>query len=463
MVELSTAKKNKIVLADYNYRRDIDNRLLMSQFSTLDFAVLEEILFSPIKIPIRKLAKNIDESEENVQLVLQKFQQTGLLVFEGDSVVVDKEMRKYYESEVHKFDPDFKPDMDFLQSLLKKVPIHVLPTWYAIPRTSNNIFDSLVERYLASPQIFQRYLMELNMGDPVLTAIVNDVYRAPDFCLTAADICAKYALTHEQFEESMLTLEFNFVCCLRYRKKGDEWKEVVTPFHEWLEYLAFLRNTTSKQVPDVSKIKRHRPHDYSFVQDMASVLNVAKKQSVSLNAKGYAALAAKCEELEENTSYLEQVIRKLRLIKLIDITDDKLNVLPESHEWLDMRLENRALYLYRHPCNRICSADLPSALVNERALREAEKSISRVLYSGWVLFDDFVKGVLAHINDHASVVLKKIGKNWRYTLPEYNSEEKSLLKAIVFEWLMEAGVTATGTYEGQDCFCVTAFGQSLFG
>lgn len=463
MVELSTAKKNKIALADYNYRRDIDNRLLMAQFSTLDLSVLEEILFSPLKIPVRKIAKNIDEPEENVQLVLKKFSQTGLLSFEDDSIVVDKELRKYFEAEMHKFDPDFKPDMDFLQGLLKKVPINVLPLWYAIPRTSNNIFDSLVEKYLATPQVFQRYLMELNMGDPALSAIVTDVYRSPDLCLTVKEVCAKYGLSHEQFEEAMLHLEFNFVCSLGYRKNGDEWREVVTPFQEWKDYLAFLRDTTAKAVPDFSKVKRMRPHDYSFVQDMASILHAAKKQLIVLNAKGYTLLASKCEELEDNTAYLEQVIRKLRLLKLIDIVDDKLVILEDVHEWLEMRLENRALYLYRHPLNRICSADLPSALTTERVIREAEKSITRVLYSGWILFDDFIKGIYVPITDHSSVVLKKVGKNWRYTIPEYNEDEKALLKAVIFEWLMEAGMTATGTYEDKDCFCVTSFGQSLFG
>lgn len=462
MLELSSAKKNKISLADYNYRRDIENRLLMAQFSTLDLAVLEEILFSPLNIPIRKLAKNIDEAESNVQLVLEKFSHTGLLTFEGDAIVIDKEMRKYYESELHKFDPNFKPDMDFLQSLLKKVPIHVLPAWYAIPRTSNNIFDSLIEKYLATPQVFHRYLMELNMGDPALSAIVQDVFRSPSLCLTAKEISDKYGLSHEQFEEIMLVLEFNFVCCLGYRKDGDEWREVVTPFHEWKEYLAFLRDTTTKPVPDFSKVKRRRPHDYSFVQDMAAILHLIKKQPIALNAKGYAFLASKCEELEDNTSYLEQVIQKLRLLKFAEIVDNKLQALSDSNEWLEMRLENRALYLYRHPLNSLASINLPPALGNEKAIREAEKSITRVLHAGWVLFDDFVKGALVSITD-TPISLKKIGKNWRYTLPEYNAEEKALIHAVIFEWLMEAGVTATGVYEGRDCFCVTSFGQSLFG
>lgn len=48
-------------------------------------------------------------------------------------------------------------------------------------------------------------------------------------------------------------------------------------------------------------------------------------------------------------------------------------------------------------------------------------------------------------------------------MPAYTEEEKEILKSTIFDWLFEIGVTAVGTYEGEDCFCVTPFGQSLFG
>jgi len=462
MIELASARKNKICLTDYNYRRDIENRLLMAHFSSLDQALLEEILYSPIKVAVRKLAKNIDAQEEAVAEALEKFSRAGLLAIEGDSIVVDKEMRKYFEAQASRFDPDFKPDMEFLQGLLKKVPIHVLPVWYAIPRTSNNIFDSLIEKYLQTPQIFHRYLMELNLGDPTLAAIVQDVYRSEGFKLSSKEIIDKYGLSREQFEESMLYLEFNFLCCLCYEKEGENWKETVTPFHEWREYLAFLRNTTPRPLADLSKAARFRPHDFSFVLDMAAVLHALSRQLVPANEKGWLLLASKLEEFEGPLSYVQEIVHKLQLLKLAAETGGKLEALPSAQEWLEMRLENRALFLYRHPYNSI-GARIPAHLQNEKAIRDAEKSLTRVLYSGWVLFDDFVQGVAVPIGDRAPVSLKKCGKTWRYVLPECGDDEKKLLKAVVFEWLFEAGITAVGTYEGKDCFCVTPFGQSLFG
>ena len=64
MAELSTLRKNKISLEDYDYKQDIENRLLMGQFTSKDLSVLEEILYSSIKIPVRKLAKSVDLDEK---------------------------------------------------------------------------------------------------------------------------------------------------------------------------------------------------------------------------------------------------------------------------------------------------------------------------------------------------------------------------------------------------------------
>ena len=364
MLEIGATKKNKISLSDYNHRKDIENRLLLASFSTLDLAVLEEILFSPLQLPVQKIAKALDESEKQVRAVLEKLAATGLLSMQGDTITVDKESRKYFEVEAAKFDPDFKPDMDFLQHLLRKVQIHVLPTWYAIPRTSNNIFDSLVEIYLATPHLFQRYLMEMNMGDPTVSAIAQDVFRAPDFRIPAADLMHKYDLSRAQFEEAMLLLEFHFVCCLSFERDGSHWKEIVTPFHEWREYLLFLRDTTPKPITDTGAIERKRPQDFAFIQDMTALLQHIKKQPLALSIKGYAALT----KISDNPSYIERLVRRLVHVQLAEKKSDKLYPSPAAEEWMEDRLEGRALpWLPRAP---------PSA-VPEKTIREAEKSITR--------------------------------------------------------------------------------------
>ncbi len=132
MLDLSAVRKNKITLEDYDYRQDIENRLLMSQFSTCDLNVLEEILYSSLKIPTRKLAKSVDLDEEELLPILKKISKTGLFAFEDDSIVVDKDLRKYFEAQALKFDPDFRPGMEFFR---------VSAPQSADPRSTHLVFD----------------------------------------------------------------------------------------------------------------------------------------------------------------------------------------------------------------------------------------------------------------------------------------------------------------------------------
>ncbi len=478
MLETLVPKKNKVTLADYSYQRDIENRLLMSQFTTLDLSVLEDILYSSLNISLKKLAKNLSVDEKRVRPIVQKFSQTGLLSLDGDQIVVDKEMRKYFEAQIVKFDEDFCPGVEFVLGLLRKVPIHVLPTWYSIPRTSNNIHDSVIEKHLQTPQVFQRYLSELNLTDPLLTSIVDEVYSAPDFKVRAEDLMQKLSISHEQFEESLLLLEFNFVCCLSYEKVDDRWEEIVTPFHEWREYLTYLRDSECVSLKENAKIQRNRPDDFSFVQDMGQLLLLAKKQEINLTKKNALGLllptadvcetlASKCKSLNVKDAfflpYVYRLITKLGLLKLADIIDGQLCVLEGAKDWLDMNSEDRAIHLYRHPLNHIVSVDLPPSLASDRHVRETEKSIIRALDVSWVYFDEFLKGVHIPLGPTSMIVLKKVGKSWKYALPDYSEDELALIKATIFEWLFEAGMIATGTHLDRECFTVTDFGKSIFG
>lgn len=467
MHELSLARKNKISLSDYNFKKDIENRLLMAQFSVLDLEILEEVLYSSIKIQIRKLAKTLDVDDEKLISALKKLEKTGLFEVCDDSIIVDKEMRKYYETQMAKFEEDFKPGMDFFQSLLRKVPIHVLPTWYSIPRSSNNIFDSLVEKYLLTPQIYQRYLIELHFNDPVLNEIVKDVLSAPSLEITSRELQEKHELTPEQFAEAMLHLEFNMVCCIAYKKENDQWVEIVTPFQEWRDYLEFLKFTDVKSISEKSKIKRTRQQDFSFILDMSAILQLAKKQPLSLakNALTKQALTqilAKCEELtEDDMPYIQRLIHKLCMLKLADVVDGRLYALEVANDWLDMRPDNRAMFVYRHPLNRLISDRIPPHLNTEKTIHEAEKSIQRVLDKGWVYFDEFINGVCVSLKDDA-IMLKRFGKTWKYALPQFSEDEKNLIRATVFDWLFETGIVATGVCQGRDVFRVTELGQSIF-
>ncbi len=437
MLELSAARKNKVNLADYDWESDIQNRLLISDFSTFDIEVLEEILYSPLKITSKKLAKALDCDLSVLMKSLKRLSLTSLLEIKDESICVDKEKRKYFEFEINRFSPQFKPDMEFLQGLLRKVPIHLLPAWYAIPRASNNIFESIVEKYLLTPHIYQRYLMELNLGDAIIDSIIHDIFLSEELKISSTDLISKYNLKREHFEEILLILEFNFVCCLYYERQDDHWVEYVTPFYEWQEYLRYLRSTEAKPIFPKESIERVYESDFGFIEEMSSLLLKSRK---------------KPQPVERNAA-----VEKLVLTKLADYAEEKLFCLEAGDAWLDLSLENRSLYLYRHPQNRLLSLS-----VTEKLIREAEKSIKRILHGNWVFFDDFLKGVLVPLGEDSVIMLKRLGKQWKYQLPVYKDQEMAIVRATIFEWLHELGMAAVGKCQGRDCICVTSFGKFFF-
>ncbi len=476
LLEATSVRKNKISLTDYNYQKDIENRILMAEFTDLDLAVLEEILYSSLTIPVTRLIKNLDISKEELLPILEKLSTTGLLSIQADTVTVDKETRKYFEFQLEKFDEEFNPGMDFLQSLLKKPPIHVLPIWYAIPRTSNNIFESLVEKHLKTPQIFQRYILELNFGEPILKEIIDTVYNSENFEVPSKQLMNKYKISRELFEEYMLHLEFSFVCCIGYRKTGDLWEEKVTPFHEWREFLCFLKNTETPSLEDVENIELRRPSEFGFVQDLAILLEEAKKKPIPLEQTKEGFVLPQTKFLEKllplfpslksdpafYKPYIHHLIEKLALVRLASTENHQLSATDNANDWLAMRLDNRALHLYRHPRNKPLSDKFCFESYPEKALREAEKSICRVLHKGWVDFNTFFEGIHVALRDDLAITLKKTGKQWEYALPKYSEEDKYFLRSTILEWLFEAGIVQTGSYKGKDCFRVTTLGQTLF-
>lgn len=475
MLELNPFRKNKVNLEDYDYSKDIQNRLILAKLTSNDLEVLEEILYSPQIIEISKLAQDLLMEESDLFKVLHKLSETGLFQIKDSSIHLNKETRKYFEAQIQKFQDGFVPGMEYLQSLLRKVPFHVLLSWYPIPRTSNNIFDSLIEKYLITPQVFQRYLMELNFGNPKISGIVEDVYNAPDFMVLGKALKNKYEMTDEEFEEVLLHLEFNFICCLVYKKINGNWEQIVTPFHEWRDYLRFVRDSKPTPIENTKEIRVLKNGDFPFISDMTSILTLSKSTSIHLKLddnekwvpdksalKHLTKVVQGISDSKEFFDYTSLIIQKILFLKLARVENSVLTINEGCDDWLTLSVENRALASYKHTLTRQENENLSSDVITERHIREIEKTIMNVIHLGWVEFDEFMKGISASISEESKIILKKSGKTWHYSLPQYSEEEKNLIRRTILEWLFEAGLVLVGTYRGKDCFCVTAFGQSIF-
>jgi hypothetical protein len=414
-------KKIKITLNDFPYKRDIEGRLFMQDLSQFEVEVLQEILNNSLKIPLSDLQATLRCKNQDLVAVLDKLSRTGLLARQVDSVFVDKEMRKYFEFHCMKFDDDFIPDIEFLGSMLSKIPLSILPIWYNIPKTSDNIFQSLIEKYFLTPKIYERHLKELFFDDRILDGIIEDLYAAPDLMLPVYSIREKYSLSKEKLEEIILLLELHFAAFLSYKKEGKRWKGVLTPFREWRDYLLFQAHSAPKEITNSKTIKRAHPKDFGYLIDLAARL------------KG----KPKAED-----------------VKLIEGMNPK--------EFLAMPIGDQAILLYRHALNS-CMNEEGEIEAQERSFREVEKSMRRLLDIGWVTFDDFMKGFISHVGSSEIVTLKKVGIRWHYALPSFKEKEVAFIKDLIFDSFFKAGLTAIGTYEKKPCFTLTPYGRVALG
>lgn len=478
MIELNPFRKNKINLADYDYEEDIAKRVILSNLNELEIEVLEDILFNSTRFPISDISRNLEIRMDELLPIIEKLEKTKLYKIDGDALQIDKEQRRYYELHLQRFEEDFEPGMEFLQQLLKNVPIHILPNWYHIPRTSDNIFHSLVEKYLLTPQVFQRYLMELNLGDEALNAIVNELFSTSKLRLPCNYLKAKYSLTDHVLQEYILHLEYNLVCSVKYEKNDGNWECFLTPFKEWKEYLQFINQTTPESLSK-EEVSLFREDEYAFSEDMKRLLQVARVKPISVQynkeqdrwiidqehlrliADGLGNFNISYEKalLQD---YLVSLLDKLLCLKLVAVKDNYLHLSSEANEWINLPSEKRALHTYKHPLNAL-HCDVDSSLMTDKNIREIEKSITRIIGLGWVSLDDFLKGVIAPLNDRTRTQLKKTGRYWKYTIPEYSQEEFKFIKHTILTWLFESGIIQTGLSHSETCIRVTNLGKILFG
>ncbi len=438
----SVIKKNKITLSDYPYRRDIENRLLIATLSNFEVELLREMLSGSLKIDIRDLTDVFNCRIEQIETLLDKLANSKLFKREGAKILIDKEMRKYYEFQLEKFEKGFKADVVFLQQTLNKVPIHILPNWYVLPKTSDHIFSAIIEKYLLTPKIYLRYLQELQFDDPVMDGMLADIMQHPEGIL-AQGLREKYGLTYEQFEEAMLHMEFNFAAFLCYRFEQGTWKEVVMPLYEWQEYASYKKAVNQRTKLEDGNIE-NKQADFCFINQIDTLLEKSLRGASPVGS-------------------LQEAAKKIAQISLGRCEGDAITAYPEAREWLRMQITEKALALYRHPANLMEGADENMLLYSEKNIRAVEKSLRKAAMEGWVYFDEFMKSFVAALHKTEGVSLKQKGKQWKYVIPIYSPEELAFAEQTIFERLYQIGIVDIGTHAGRKCFRVTPFGRIAIG
>lgn len=448
---LSPVFKTQIVLSDYAFRKDIEHRLFLSNLSSFEVEVLREILHQSLIIPIEKLAADLEVKKEKLIPVLDHLKQSKLFKLSDTHLTVDKELRKYYESQLEKFEDDFEPNFEFLQGLLNKVPLPVLVGWYTLPRSSTNIFNSLIEQVFSSPDTYRQYLSELNFKDKILHKIIQDLNQSPDHQVCAKHLLAKYELTREKFEEYLLLLEFHFVCCLRYIRNGDIWEEVVTFFAEWKTYLEFEEKANPPIVKNQKAVIPNCPVEFCFIED---ITNRLKSFMLKKGTKQEEPLHLDREEWKDILDH------KLQQLMFLENEDDRLLPTEKGLLWLKKSLHEKILALSLDPLYKLTSVEVDE-LWSPRNLRLIGKALKPLTHHKWVYLEDFLAGFNAPIGTKSPIALKKKGTRWKYVLPEFTDTELDFVRSTIMERFFELGIVMTGKHEDRPCFYLTHFGHQF--
>lgn len=449
MPNFMLSRKNKIVLSDYDYKTELSNRNIMTSLSSLDLVLLEEIIYSPLTISLKKLQKNLDLQEKQLKDSLAKFTSIGLLSQNGDTINMDKKIRKWFEFEIIRFNADFTPDLEFLQALLKKIPIQLLHSWYSLPKTTDNLIRSIFDKYLVTPQVLERHIAELCYDNQEIDTIYNAVLNSPEHKISANIIRDILSCDDNEFNELMLFWEYNFVLFSKFEKIGNNWLEMVVPFNPWSLFCQFLKKNSLK--PLSLPIKIEKEEDYSYINAIHNILTKAKEGLHKHSIK------------EGYTETPGDILHKITMLKLAKIEENRVKITESGDNWLKMSFENKAFFLHNNLLTNAPSPTISQNLITEKNIKNIEKSLEGLSVGDWFYFDDFVKRMTVPISDESSLYLKKNNGIWNYYIPEYNVEETELIRFVILKHLSEIGLVNVGKKNNRDCFALTELGKKIFG
>jgi hypothetical protein len=460
VLDTNNLRKIKILVDDYPHARDASLRMILHHCTQNDLKVLEEILFSSIQTTTQNLVEALNLSPSQLETSVNLFMTAGLIKNQGQILVIDKELRKFFELEIQRFEQDFEPGIDFIAQLLKKVPIHILPVWYSLPRTSTNIFESIVEKYLYTPQIYQRTISEIQTYDPLLKTIIDLLFSSDHLELDLEFLQNHLSLSPAALFDTIALLEFSLIASVGYRQDRSSYKGYLTPFSEFKHYLLHLRATECTTLAD-AQIHKITLAPFAFIEGLFTLLNCFKN-------KGYHYPLDRLEEselkealAEDNLAYLdlEELMQKLVTVHLMETKNNQIALNESSYSFLSMKLESAALLLYRHPLNKPC---VHLAIPTDKAIRECEKAAVRLLGKGWVLLEEFVKGMVVPFSDEEQVHLRKKGRKWVYHLPTYTTSDQDFIHHIFTDWFEKVGVIETGFVDNKPTLRLTSLGMEIF-
>jgi hypothetical protein len=441
-IDLQSPKRNRVDLNDYNYRQDVKNRLALAKLDVTTTQLLIELFYLPSKISLSKLKSSLNLDDADLKDFLEQISALKILSCESDSILIDKEAKKNIECFIEKFSEDFVPGIEYFQSLLKHVPINILPTWYTLPRTCESIFNSLKEKVFLTPQQYLRHLFEVDSEETPINSTIRALMQSPDYSLSVEQIGQIAEKEGEELEAFILELEYNFVGVLSFAENVDRWDaRFVLPF-ELKEYLQKQSCGIPFTKLEQTSVKPDRGIPLSFAFDLSQTLRFTKMQRVKMikQQPDPSFVDKLAQNLGTDTIYAAKLIARGIELQLLMIEDDFLVLYPQAETWLLYTLDKqslslfKALWIQKHP-----------------QLKQSEKGLSVLNNRGWVLQEEVIRLVT-----YGKPILQRGRSGYTYEL----TDQVHFTKELLID-LNESGIIEFGSYENKPSIRLTDFGKQI--
>ena len=450
-----------INLSEYQHELEIEARILIEQLSSFEIQLVNALFYSSLRTSVEELQGELNADAAQVEAALDALSPLELFHLNNGSISINKETRKRLEPLIERLESDFSPTIQYLVDKLSYVPINLLPKWYALPHTSDQITQSIIDKYLSTPSKYTQQLTQLKNNNAHAQQMCDILYRSPQLRVPLRDVAEALSLSLRECHALILELEFHFACCLTYEMVNETLKPIVVPPTEWTCYLATQEETISPLIRE-DHVKRMHRHDFGFVNDMGKLLRSLLIEVITLDKERFPDNHAILDRFttsiptELATIHFQQLVAALDVLNLANVKKSALTLTPEGNSWLSLTQEEQAMLLYF--CHLKCYHH-NSGIFSDRDVRKVEKALSALSPNSWIPFETFCNSTIGAIGTTTPVTLRCVGRRWHYELPTYSDQERTFIQEVLTSHLYQCGMIATGWYNGQLHFKVTPFGQ----
>lgn len=443
---------------DYDYLRDVKNHIFLSSVSTFDVFVLDMLLYSPLHLPLDDFKKNLyeqgnfleEQTSDSLIRSLHKLNKIQLLNITPDNTIqVNKEQRKYFEINIQRFNEKNVPGISLFKELLRLIPTHLLMQWYDISNFSDNMFSSIVDRYLSQTHLYTTYLERVKNEEVLYRKILDQVFAPPDFCVTLPALQEMFQISEESLHTALLHLEYNFACVLSYRPSShDKYVAVVTPFAEWQQYLL---ESTFQPMEEHSTVSGN--HTSTYIQNFSDFINEVS-QGCTLDKEKQ---RPDSDDLTPLPSYMS-IAQSLGLIKVEEHTN---RLTRAGSLWLKKDYMERQRFFFHH-MHCLCLRDSEwHSIYGSSVLEVINKILTTLPNSIWFSFSELIQNITSLLKRESSATLVRKNQNWVYSLPYYPESFYHFLTKMMKLHLFHSGIIQTGIKDGHDMFCITPLGKKI--